>query len=259
MKEPLIVLLTDFGLKDHYVGVMKGVIKGICPQACLIDLTHEIPPQDVREGAYVLGVSYPYFPEDTVFIAVVDPGVGTERKGLVLKAGRYYFVGPDNGLFTWVVKKEKNFEARELKNPNYFRHEVSPTFQGRDIFAPAAAHLACGTPFEDFGPQLKKITLLPWPEIKKGASTLIGEVIHVDRFGNLVTNISTQHLKGKKIKRVLFKDLELPFLKTYGEAPKGAPICLIGSDGFLEIAIVQGSAVKALGREGKVEVEFSLQ
>ncbi len=257
MVTPLVVLLTDFGLKDHYVGVMKGVMKDICPHLSLIDLTHEISPQDVKEGAYVLGVSYRYFPPGAVFLAVVDPGVGTERKPLALKAGDYFFVGPDNGLFTLVLKQEREFSARLLSNHKFFRPKISETFHGRDIFAPVAAHLACGAPFSALGPELKELVLLPWPEPRFEGRRLIGAVVHVDRFGNLITNISEEDLSRGRVARVLYRGLEIPFLRTYGLAQRGEALCLIGSDGFLEIAVAQGSAAEKLGARGEVRVEFS--
>lgn len=256
MAERFIVLLTDFGLKDHYVGVMKGVIAGICPEARVIDLTHEIPPQDVRAGAFVLGVSYRYFPEGSVFVGVVDPGVGTARRGLLLQAGSYYFVGPDNGLFSWVVKKEGCRQAVELTNRRYFRPEISRTFHGRDIFAPVAAHFACGVPLREFGPEIQKLVMLPWPEVKKEGTILKGAVIYVDRFGNLITNI-TEDMLRLPVKRILYQGVEVPFLETYGLAAPGEPLALIGSEGFLEIAVAGGSAARRLGTDGEVVVEFS--
>ncbi len=255
MAGKLIVLLTDFGLKDHYVGVMKGVISGVCPEARLVDLTHEIPPQDVRAGAFVLGVAYRYFPEGTIFLGVVDPGVGTSRKGLLIEAGGYYFVGPDNGLFTWVVKKEGLSLAVELSNKSYFRPEISRTFHGRDIFAPVAAHLARGVPLLDFGPELKEIVMLPWPEPKEEGLFLRGAVIYVDRFGNLITNISEEKLRCPP-KKVLYQGREIPFFETYGLAPYGEPLALIGSEGFLEIAVSGGSAAERFGSDGEVLVEL---
>ncbi|WP_456370369.1 SAM hydrolase/SAM-dependent halogenase family protein [Thermodesulfatator atlanticus] len=252
-----IVLLTDFGVRDHYVAVMKGVIKSIFPAADIIDLSHEVPPQDVASGAYLLGVSYRYFPEGSIFVAVVDPGVGTERKGILVSASRYFFIGPDNGLFTLVLEREKEFSAWELKNKAYFRKEVSHTFHGRDIFAPVAAHLAKGVEPSSFGPKAKEIVRLPWPKIKKDEKIIVGTIIYVDRFGNLITNIHETDLAGKEIKKVSYKGLEIPFLKTYGLAPKGTPLSLIGSEGYLEIAVSEGSALARFGKEGQVYVELA--
>ncbi len=256
MPSKLVVLLTDFGLKDHYVGVMKGVILDICPEVRFVDLTHEISPQNVREGAFVLGVSYHYFPKGAIFLGVVDPGVGTSRRGLLLKAGEYFFVGPDNGLFTWVVKKEGIYQAFELSNPSYFRPEVSRTFHGRDIFAPVSAYLAKGISPEEFGPRLKEIIMLPWPEVEEGPSYLKGAIIHVDRFGNLISNIAAKQLR-RPVKRVLYRGLELPLLETYALVSPGKPLALIGSEGLLEIAVCGGSAAERFGTDGEVWVEFS--
>ncbi|AEH46010.1 protein of unknown function DUF62 [Thermodesulfatator indicus DSM 15286] len=251
-----IILLTDFGLKDHYVGVMKGVIKTIAPQEDIIDLTHEVPPQDIKAGAFLLGVSYRYFPDGSIFVAVVDPGVGTERKGILVSTGKYFFVGPDNGLFSFVLEQEKTFFAWELKNNFYFRREISITFHGRDIFAPVAAHLARGVSPKEFGPSLKEIKRLPWPKVIKDNNSLKGAVIYVDRFGNLITNIHIRDITGE-IKKVTYQGLEIPFLKTYGLAPPGNLLALIGSEGYLEIAASQGSAAQKLGSQGEVHVELA--
>ncbi|OAG28417.1 SAM hydrolase/SAM-dependent halogenase family protein [Thermodesulfatator autotrophicus] len=252
-----IVLLTDFGLKDHYVGVMKGVIKSITPEVDIIDLTHEVPPQEVKAGAFLLGVSYHYFPCKSIFVAVVDPEVGTGRKGILVSAGDYFFVGPDNGIFSFVLEKEEIFSAWELKNKAYFRSEISSTFHGRDIFAPVAAHLARGVPPKELGPPLKNITRLPWPKIIKEEDRLKGAVIYADRFGNLITNIHEKNLTGRKIKKVIYQGLEIPFLKTYALAPPKSLLALIGSEGYLEIAVSQGSAAEKLGTQGEVHVELA--
>ncbi len=256
MNMKLAVFLTDFGLKDHYVGVMKGVLLGMVPEAQCIDLSHEIPPQDVGEGAYLLGVSYRYFPRGTVFVAVVDPGVGTGRRGLLVEAADRFFVGPDNGLFTLVYQQEPDFEAYLLANKRFFREEVSHTFHGRDIFAPVAAHLLKGVLPKDFGPRVEDPLRLPWPEPLPKAAEVKGVIIHVDRFGNLVSNISAEILKGRRIREVIFKGQSLPFKRTYAEVAPGEPLALIGSDGFLEIAVSRGSAVARFGREGEVCVRW---
>ncbi len=250
----LVVLLTDFGLKDHYVGVMKGVILSIAPQACIIDLSHEISPQNIMEGAYVLGVSYRYFPRGSIFVGVVDPGVGTSRRGICVEAGGYFFVGPDNGLFTLIYQKNSSYRVFSLQEGRFFRSKVSNTFHGRDIFAPVAAHLVRTRQPEEFGPEVRDPVMLPWLWPKHTDKGIRGRIIYVDRFGNLITNICEKDLKGRRIKGVLFKDHLLPFCKTYAEQHKGAPVCLIGSDGYLEIAISQGSALERWGREGEVYV-----
>ncbi len=186
---PIVTLLTDFGLEDEYVGVMKGVILSIAPQVRLVDLTHSVPPQDVRRAALILMNAAPYFPPDTVHLAVVDPGVGTERRPIAVRTGRGTFVGPDNGLFSFVLAEMETWTAVELREPAYRLPLVSTTFHGRDIFAPAAAHLASGVPVEALGPVVNNLATLPLPRLEIGESSLEGEILYADRFGNLVTSI----------------------------------------------------------------------
>ncbi len=251
-----IVLLTDFGLQDHYVGVMKGVIADLAPEAQVIDLLHEIPPQDVLAGAFHLWASYRYFPPGSIFVAVVDPGVGTERKGLLLWTEDRFFLGPDNGLFSLILDGAKEYLAYSLENQAYFLPQVSHTFHGRDIFAPCAAHLFRGVPPEEFGPRVHDLVRLPAPPLREEPHRLVGAVLHVDRFGNLITNIPAEKLKGREIKAVVFRGEKIPFRRTYAEASKGTPLALIDSDGLLEIAVREGSAYERFGREGEVVVEF---
>jgi len=187
----IIVLLTDFGSGDGDVGVMKGVMLGIAPDAYLIDLTHDIKPQLVASGAWVLGVSYRYFPAGTIFLCVVDPGVGSKRRALALSAGSWLFVGPDNGLFSYVLAEQPARSVVELTNPAYHRTEVSATFHGRDIFSPVAAHLASGVALSALGPQIDPATLRPLPNVPpvRRLNTIEAHIIHVDHFGNLITDI----------------------------------------------------------------------
>lgn len=256
MKKGPIVFLTDFGLKDHYVGVMKGVIARLAPEAPVIDLLHEVPPQDVLSGAFHLWASYRYFPEGSIFVTVVDPGVGTKRRGLLLQMAERFFLGPDNGLFTWLLDANPDFVAFSLENPAFFLPEVSHTFHGRDIFAPCAAHLFRGVPPEEFGPRVHDLVRLPVPPLTEEGNRLRGSVIHVDRFGNLITNIAAEKILSRRVRAVVFQGQKLPFLRTYGEAPPGTPLALIGSDGLLEIAVTEGSAYEKFGRQGEVIVEF---
>ncbi len=252
----LVTFLTDFGLKDHYVGVMKAVVLSICPEAKIIDITHEILPQNIAQGAYILGVSYKYFPKGTIHIGVVDPGVGTNRRGICVVADGYFFVGPDNGLFTLIYDFANKFIVYELKNDNYFLNEISTTFHGRDIFAPVAGHLACGLDPAKLGPRVLDQLRLPWPKPIIKEKRIIGTVIHVDRFGNLITNISKDLLREKSIKKVIFKNFEIPFKKTYADVKPNFPVALVGSDGLVEVAIFMGSAAKTFGQEGKVILEI---
>lgn len=250
----IVVFLTDFGLRDHYVGVMKGVVLSLSPEVVPVDLSHEVAPQDVAEGAYLLGAAYQYFPEGTIFVAVVDPGVGTERRGLCVVAEGRFFVGPDNGLFTLVYDRAREFSAYELQDESYFLPETSTTFHGRDVFAPVAAHLARGVAPSEFGPLVVDPVRLPWPRVQIGPKEIRGTVIHVDRFGNLITNITVEDLQGKPVKAVHFAGHCLPFKRTYAEVEPGEPLALIGSDGLLELAVSMGSAAAVFGREGEVRV-----
>jgi S-adenosylmethionine hydrolase len=253
----LITLLTDFGEKDPFVGIMKGVIYGLNPAAQVIDLTHQVSPQAVREGAFLLQNAYLYFPPNTVHVAVVDPGVGTTRKAICLYApGTGYFVGPDNGLFSYILEKFPNATAREISNPRFHRPAVSATFHGRDVFAPAAAHLTLGEDWQEIGPLLPRESLvrLPdlwpgWVEEGAGHRSISGEIVHVDHFGTLVTSIPALAFEGIGKDRLVTAKISIAesyklrgLVRTYGEASKGDLVALFGSNGFLEIARVNGQA-----------------
>ena len=250
MTAPIITLLTDFGLEDTYVASMKGVILGSCPNARLIDVSHLIPPQDVRTGALLLASVYRDFPPGTIHLAVVDPGVGTDRRGLVLKADHYYFVGPDNGLFSWVLHEATVWEAYHLERPEFWRAAVSKTFHGRDIFAPVAAHLGMGVPVQAFGP-LCKPQLAPWTDAAQTRAEILGQIIHIDHFGNAVTNVTRtalERLASPSSLAVRIGGLTLaPIVETYGDQETGRVVALIGSSNRPEIAINQGHAAKTCG------------
>ena len=240
---PIITLLTDFGWKDGYIGAMKGVILGINPDCRIVDLAHEIAPHDVMGAALVLGQTYPYYPAGTIHVVVVDPGVGGQRRPLVLEAGDYLFVGPDNGCFTSVLKQEQGVRAYELTEERFRLPQVSHTFHGRDIFAPAAAHLSLGVSAEAMGPavDIAELIRLAIPDPVVDGETLIGDVIRVDSFGNLVTNISPEILgefAGDEMIELEIKGERVTGLKqSYDEGGEGEIIALWGSAGFLEIAI----------------------
>ncbi len=248
---PLITLLSDFGTKDPYVAVMKGVILSLQPNATLVDLTHEVPPQDIVAGAFILAEARPYFPPNTIHLAVVDPGVGTQRRALAARALGCLWVGPDNGLFHLVFQESDTIEIVSLENARYFRKAVSPTFQGRDIFAPVAAHLSLGTPLNAFGPAITDPAILPWPEPIFTPEAIRGEIVYVDGFGNLLSNIKGTDLmawKGEKSFLVILGSLTLEGMSmTYGDVRAGQFLALIGSHGYLEIACAQGNAAKRLG------------
>lgn len=258
----IITLTTDFGLADGYVGTMKGVILGIAPTVTIVDISHDIAPQDVREAAYTLYAAYPYFPQGTIHVVVVDPGVGSERRAIALQTPQAAFVAPDNGVLSYVVARENVEEIVNLTDPHYHLSPVSRTFHGRDIFAPAAAHLARGIPLAELGEPLTEIITfpLPRPQIRPDG-TIVGQVIHVDRFGNLITSITSKDLadhsplresvvkiKGQSIRGIV---------NTYAEVTPGKLLALIGSEGHLEISVSGGSASRTL--EAKVGDEVLLK
>ena len=257
---PILTLTTDFGLKDGFVGVMKGVIWGICPEARIADLSHSVAPQNVLEGAFVLARACPFFPPGTVHLAVVDPGVGTERRPLAARLGDHFFVGPDNGLFTPVIEAtERKGEALDfvhLTNPRYWLPDVSRTFHGRDLFAPVAAHLAGGVPLAELGPAITDPVRIPLPHPEKTASGWNAHVTGVDSFGNLTTDLPASALERRE--RVLFRLLGREvrgLVDSYGHEQPGALVALADSQGFVEIAAVNGSAAQLLGAQAGDVVE----
>ena len=247
----LITLTTDFGLRDAYVGAMKGVMLGIAPGAQMVDITHEISPQDVMEAAFVLQEAYPFFPSGTVHLVVVDPGVGTERRPIALKADGYYFVGPDNGLFTLLLNGKPIEQVVVLDRPEWWRTpSPSYTFHGRDIFAPVAAHLAAGRSLEEVGSPVARETLhrLHWVKPTQDEQGIQGWVVHIDRFGNCITNIPGKLLDMKRPMRIYVGNAIIDGVhRTYGEVPPGEPLALVGSSGMLEIAINGGNAAELFG------------
>jgi len=249
---PPIALLTDFGLDDPFVGIMKGVIAGIAPGARVIDLTHGIRPQDIFQGAFVLYRSMNYFPKGTVFCAVVDPGVGTSRRPIALKTRDYYFVGPDNGLL-WPAAEANGIESWVcLENPAHFLPDVSNTFHGRDIFAPVSARLSLGRPVGDFGSKRETPVRLGLPGPEFRGDTLVLTVLDRDRFGNLTLNLPTEEFQvfADSPFSLEFKDQGITiFHHTYGEAHENYPFILAGSSGFIEVAVKDGSAAKSLGAD----------
>lgn len=248
----LISLLTDFGEGDGNVGVMKGVIWGICPQALLADLSHQIEPHNVRQAAWLLGRHGPYFPAGTVHLVVVDPGVGTERRPLAARLGEQLFVGPDNGVVSRLLGQAEGSSQPvrfiHLDQPRFWRPEVSHVFHGRDIFAPVAAHLACGVPLRELGAPMADPVRLPLPEPRREAEAWQAEVVYVDRFGNLATSLRREHLGQVRRLVVRIRGRDVPGLAgTFGQARPGELVALYGSSGDLLIAQVQGSAARTLG------------
>ena len=265
MKQPLIALLSDFGTSDPYVGIMKGILAGISPETRFIDLTHHIPPGDIQRGAFSLWQSSLDLPSGTIFLAVVDPGVGTERKAICLDCAGQRFIGPDNGLFSFLLYG-KEYHAWELSNPAYQLSTPGSTFHGRDIFAPAAAHAANGIPGEKFGNPVKSIKRLAEPRLELNGKSLSGEVLSSDRFGNLFTSLGRFHSNDSRhlilrswtnqtnckimdhsCVEILVKGKTLPLVKTFSAIPEGSCAGLIGSTGLLEIVCNLGSAKNILG------------
>ena len=244
----VITLATDFGAHGGYVAAMKGVILGIAPGVSLVDISHEVAPQDVAGAAYLLAGVYRFFPPATVHLVVVDPGVGTERRGLAARAGGHLFVAPDNGLLTPTLDASPGAEIVSLTNAAYWRREVSHTFHGRDIFAPVAAHLASGVPLEALGTPVRDPVRLDLPSPRATGGTVEGMVIWVDRFGNLVTNIPADVLLPGETYRVTVGRLAVAGLfTTYAQVRAGQPLALVGSHGFIEVAVREGSAAEMAG------------
>lgn len=248
----MIALFTDFGTHDAYVAQLKGAILSIHPTVQLVDLTHEVRAFDVRAAAYLLDAAARYFPAGTIFVAVVDPGVGTTRLPLLLvtRADKFY-LGPDNGLFTWVIAREQIKEAYVLTQSAYFLPQVSATFHGRDIFGPVAAHLARGVEPAQFGPRCESVVQLPYAQPQRQGETITGEVLHLDHFGNIITNIPsallTDFAHGQRITCTIAAHTEsLPFVPTYGAGPPGQLVCLINSNGAFEVALPGGAASSRL-------------
>lgn len=256
-----ITLLTDFGLKDVYVGVMKGVIWSIAPQAQIADITHLIHPQNVLEGALALGRAAPYFPSGSLHLAVVDPGVGTARRPIAARLGDQAFVGPDNGLCTVLVNQARQAGAPvqfvHLNQPRYWLPEISNVFHGRDIFAPVAAHLANGVPLEALGSPIDDAHLLPLPKPERTAQGWHGQVLWVDNFGNLSTNLGSQHLSGREpvVVRIAGREIH-GLVKTFGERQPGELVAMLDSSGMLSICTVNGSAASQLGAHFGAGVEI---
>jgi S-adenosylmethionine hydrolase len=248
---PVIALLTDFGSKDHYVGSMKGVMLGICPDAALVDITHDIAPHDVFDGALQLAAAARYFPAGTIFVGVVDPGVGSRRRGIAVDTGDYRFVGPDNGLFTAVTAEFPPRKTVELTERRYGRPTVSRTFEGRDRFAPAAAWLAKGIQLQALGRPVPDILRLDLPQAAVTEEDIRGVVLRVDRFGNLVTNIDRkafERFSGAKPVHISAGGASVARLvATYAEIKPEEVCALFGSTDQLELAANSGSAAHMLG------------
>lgn len=251
--QPIITLLTDFGTSDYYVAAVKGVILSGNPNARLVDITHDIPPHDIEAGAFILLNASGTFPAGTIHVAVVDPGVGSSRRPVLIVAGKQFFVGPDNGLFSYVCERLPHVEVFHLTNPKYFRHPVSQTFNGRDIFAPVAAALSSGVKPEELGTRIDDYVKLPSLKPKSLANGKVkGRIIHIDRFGNCVTNITNEQLSSEQIEagaKLTTKGKKVKSFRNYFIEPNadGEKVFVVwGSAGFLEIVAANESAAKKL-------------
>lgn len=272
---PIITLTTDFGLEDGYVGAMKGVILAINPDAAIVDLSHQIAPQNVRQAAYVLAAAYPHFPPGTIHMIVVDPGVGSKRRAIALETPTARFVAPDNGVLSYILaelgsddeisgfkgtplhrgRENSSDDSRlippgcravHLNNPRYWLAEVSSTFHGRDIFAPVAAHLSLGVPLKELGERIEEVVLFPIPRPGlRAEGRLVGHVIHIDHFGNLITDIKGQSPHSGSIIEVKGREIQ-GVNRTYADVGEGQLLALIGSSGHLELSVRGGSAAQEL-------------
>ncbi len=261
LTRPLISLLTDFGTAGGYVGSMKGVILGRV-DAEIVDITHDVPPQSIQAGAFILRSVVPYFPAGTVHTAVIDPGVGTPRKPIAIKSGSYFFVGPDNGVLIPAARASGRPVVREINVKQVQCDRVSNTFHGRDVFAPAAAYLASGQDFEKIGPLLKVYSDLSFGETRNIPSGIAGTYVYADGFGNIITNIHADEF-GKLFKTgdrvsVIIGEVQqvVEFRKTYSDVPSGKPVVLVGSHGYIEVAVSGGNAHQLFDSSFGSELQF---
>lgn len=238
--------MTDFGLRDPFAGIMKGIILGINPSARIVDLCHDFPPGDIKSAAYSLLMAFPYFPAETILMVIVDPGVGTDRTAIAAEIGDKIIVCPNNGVLSWALDCHELKTAVTLDNGEFFLPNVSGTFHGRDIFAPVAAYLSLGVRIEELGPKLEMPVTFPIPRIVEQGQAIQGEVVYIDRFGNLMTNIPADRLPEKA--KIHIGSVEaLGISKTYGDVLPGHMAAVIGSMGCLEIAVNGGDAAQMLG------------
>jgi hypothetical protein len=249
MVRSIITLTSDFGLRDPYVAEMKAVILGIKPDVTIVDVTHEIEKFNVRMGAYVLASALAYFPKGTIHVAVVDPGVGTKRRPVLVQMNESYYVGPDNGLLALATKNRSTEHIYEISNRKLMLPKISSTFHGRDVFAPAAAHLANGMLPADFGPEIRSIVMPEFARIVERKNMLVGEVLHIDDFGNVTTNFGESELNEISAKtaiklRLKSVSLKLKLCKAYADVNPHRPLAIMGSHDFLEISINQGNAAE---------------
>jgi S-adenosylmethionine hydrolase len=246
MAQPILTLTTDFGASDHYVGTMKGVILSICPRAQIVDICHEVTPFEISEGAYTIAQAYPFFPPRTVHVVVVDPGVGTKRRPILVEAAGQYFIGPDNGVLSMVYAREKH-KVRLIANDRYFRQPVSATFHGRDIFAPVAAHLAAGVAPSRIGKAIQDYIQADFAKPRRDSKgAWIGSILKIDHFGNIVTNFHSRDFPGTPPTLTIGRHKISLLVQAYADAEPGKLFLIVGSSGYLEVSVNQGSAAEKI-------------
>lgn len=262
MADPIITLTTDFGTSDHLVGAMKGVILNINPAARIVDINHSVVPFDILDGALSIANAYRYFPSRTIHVIIVDPGVGTERRPILVSGEKQFFVAPDNGVLSTIYERE-SCTVRHVTAEHYFLNPVSPTFHGRDIFAPTAAWLSKAFQTEAFGEVITDFVRFTMPKTKSAGQMVKGVVLRVDVFGNLMTNLMAEDipigaLGGGEIKIAVNGKQVLKFAQTFAAGNPGEPIAVLGSAGYVEIAVNRGSAARTLGVNRGAEVTLDL-
>lgn len=257
----IITLTSDFGLRDPYVAEMKAAILGIFPDCDIVDISHLVGKFDIREGAFVLASAVPYFPEGTIHVAVVDPGVGTQRRSIVIETQRGYFVGPDNGILILAAEVLDIKRVHEITSRRFMLSHVSETFHGRDVFAPLAAHLAKGLDLEEMGHRITDFVRPKFTFVERGTDSLVGEVLHIDDFGNIITNIPRKDIVGfrDKLVRVEFSGttIDMKVFQTYANVKPQRPLLLIESHNYLEISLNQGNAAKEFSTKTGDKVAIS--
>lgn len=262
MPKPILTLTTDFGLSDHYVGTMKGVILGICPQSQIVDISHQVAPFAIPEGAYVIAQAYRYFPKKTVHVVVVDPGVGSARRPIVVEAAGQLFVAPDNGVLSMIYAREKH-KVRVISNDRYFLRPVSQTFHGRDIFSAVAAHLAAGVNASKMGKRIDDYIHAAFASPERvGTGTWKGAVLKIDHFGNIITNLESRKFTGLADRRFTLRlgSHRITMLaRSYAERGPGELFAIAGSSGYLEVSLNQSSAARLLGCTAGAPVRLTVR
>ncbi|HTC87248.1 MAG TPA: SAM-dependent chlorinase/fluorinase [Bryobacteraceae bacterium] len=261
MTRPIITLTTDFGMSDHFVGVMKGVILGIQPAAQIVDISHGVQPFEITDGAFTIAQAYRYFPKKTIHVVVVDPGVGSARRPLLAEMGGQYFVAPDNGVLSMVFAHEQP-KVRHITSERFFLHPVSRTFHGRDVFSPVAAHLAAGATPAQFGKRIEDYLRAEFDKpVQRGKHTWTGTILKADHFGNLATNFYIEHFPALRTHAFSLHAGLQPITRlalTFSECAPGELFAIVGSSGYLEIAASEASAAKALGCSAGSPVELTI-